>query len=293
MRIASSFSRNSTSIQQAYPLSDEQIMRVAPSVFAENAHESRSKRYTFVSTATILNALRQEGFQPFSVAQSRARDEGRRGYTKHMLRLRRESDIETAVSRSLRKVGDEYPEVIVVGSHDGTTSYQMLAGLLRLACLNGMVVSSGVVDEIRLRHSGDIVGQVIEGAYTVVKQFDKVLEHADSMKAIELNPGERASFARAALSVKYGQPEDGAGWPVTVDRLLEPRRYQDRGTDLWRTLNVVQENLVQGGVIGRTATGRRQRTRAVSGISQNVNLNRALWTLAEEMKRLKTVATVA
>jgi hypothetical protein len=38
---------------------------------------------------------------------------------------------------------------------------------------------------------------------------------------------------------------------------------------------------------GRTATGRRHSTRPIQGIDQNVKINRALWMLAEGMKRLK------
>jgi len=37
----------------------------------------------------------------------------------------------------------------------------------------------------------------------------------------------------------------------------------------------------------RIANGRRSYTRALQGIDQNVKVNRALWILAEEMKRLK------
>ena len=39
--------------------------------------------------------------------------------------------------------------------------------------------------------------------------------------------------------------------------------------------------------MGRSATGRRQRTRAMQGIDQSGKVNRALWLLAEGMKRLK------
>jgi hypothetical protein len=50
----------------------------------------------------------------------------------------------------------------------------------------------------------------------------------------------------------------------------------------------VQENLIRGGQrAARTPTGRRQKTRPVEGITQNVQLNRALWTLADEMAKLK------
>ncbi|MFZ4220725.1 DUF945 domain-containing protein, partial [Enterobacter ludwigii] len=47
------------------------------------------------------------------------------------------------------------------------------------------------------------------------------------------------------------------------------------------------ENLIKGGLPGRTAKGQRTRTRAVNGITGDVKLNNALWSLAEEMKALK------
>ena len=63
---------------------------------------------------------------------------------------------------------------------------------------------------------------------------------------------------------------------------------EDRKSDLWSIFNRVQENLVKGGLTGRTANGRRQRTRPVQGIDQNLRLNRALWMLAEGMRQLKS-----
>ncbi|MCZ9241422.1 DUF932 domain-containing protein, partial [Escherichia albertii] len=64
-----------------------------PSVFSGDKHESRSERYTYIPTINIINKLRDEGFQPFFACQSRGRDLGRREYSKHMLRLRREGHI--------------------------------------------------------------------------------------------------------------------------------------------------------------------------------------------------------
>ena len=61
----------------------------------------------------------------------------------------------------------------------------------------------------------------------------------------------------------------------------------DRAPDLWTTFNRVQENIIKGGVRGRNATGKRVTTRAVNGIDQDIKLNRALWVLAEEMRKLK------
>lgn len=69
--------------------------------------------------------------------------------------------------------------------------------------------------------------------------------------------------------------------------LIEARRPDDLGHDLWTTFQRTQENLMRGGQPGRSVQGRRTRTRAIGSIDRNVSLNRALWTLAEEMRRIK------
>ena len=43
----------------------------------------------------------------------------------------------------------------------------------------------------------------------------------------------------------------------------------------------------RGGQPGRSTQGRRIRTRAVKSIDRTVSLDRALWILAEEMRRQK------
>ncbi len=45
--------------------------------------------------------------------------------------------------------------------------------------------------------------------------------------------------------------------------------------------------MTKGGLEGRNRNGRRTTTRPVNGIDQNVKLNRALWVLADEMRRLR------
>lgn len=267
-----------TSLRSKFPLSDDQMRAVAPSIFASEAHGSRSDRYTYIPTSEVLNRLRAEGFQPFEVAQSRARDEGKREHTRHLIRLRRDN------GRAI--VGKEVPEVALINSHDGSSSYQMYAGVFRFICENGMVVAAGTVDEIRVPHTGDVINRVIEGAYTVVGEFDRVLANAERMKAVTLAPAEQHAFAGAAIIAKYGEERA----PVTGEQVLRARRTEDTAGDLWSTFNRVQENLVRGGLRTFSDKGRRMRTREVTGISQNVSLNRALWALADQMATLKAAA---
>jgi hypothetical protein len=71
--------------------------------------------------------------------------------------------------------------------------------------------------------------------------------------------------------------------------LLEARRYADKGNDLWRTWNVVQENLLKGGMhdTDRRREARLSDLRAPSAprevvaINERIRINRSLWDLAE------------
>lgn len=157
-------------------------------------------------------------------------------------------------------------------------------GVFRDACSNGLVWGD-VVNDIRIRHKGDIVHDVIEGAFRVVDDFEQVREQMDGMKALTLNQGEQNAFANAALALRYDT--EAAPAPITESQLLRVKRAEDRPSDLWTTFNRVQENLVQGGLRGRTATGQIRTTRQITGIDQGIKLNRALWLLSEEMRKLK------
>ncbi len=108
------------------------------------------------------------------------------------------------------------------------------------------------------------------------------------MKALALQPEEQRAFATAALALRYGERTEGQPpAPITAEQLNEPRRAEDVGANLWSTFQRVQENAIRGGLPGRTCQGRRMRTREVASIDRGVGLNRALWVLAEEMRRLK------
>ena len=268
--LATSF-RSSDQIRRDRPLTDDEMRAIAPSIYAEDAHDSRSSRYAYIPTSNILAGLAKEGFQPFMVCQSRARNADRRAHTKHMVRLRHANQI----------VAEEANEIILINSHDGTSKYQMLAGIYRFVCSNGIIRGDELAD-IRIPHKGNIRDQVIEGAFTVLDQFDEVTATISEMKGKNLSEGAEHAFARAALELRY----DDEYKPITDTALLRPLRSADYGHDLWTTFNRVQENIIRGGVRGRSANGSRMTTRQINGIDQNVKLNRALWVLADEMRKL-------
>lgn len=274
------------------PLTLDQIARYAPSAMAVSAHASRSDRYTYLPTVEVIRGMEKAGFMPFKATQSRTRDEGRREFTKHMIRFRH-----LDLARPFN-VGELIPEVVLVNSHDGTSAYKLMAGIFRLVCTNGLIVSESMQASISVMHKGDVVGQVIEASMQIAQSSQKSLSTIGDWSRLQLTSGEQSAFAEAAHTLRFADSEGHTTTPITSAQLLQPRRSEDVGSDLWRTLNRVQENSVRGGLhaVQRDANGRRLRrvtTRPISGIDQDVRLNRALWTLAERMAELKTGQAIA
>lgn len=258
-------------------LTDDQLRVTVPSIYAMEKHTSRSDKYVYVPTADIVGHMIRENFMPVFACQSRPRDEAKFGHTKHMIRFRQGG-------ADLSK--PEIPEIILVNSHDGTSSYQLTAGIFRIVCTNGLMVGDQY-EQVRVHHTGNIIDQILTGAYTVAKDFPRAVAGVAEMKTITLQPDEQGIFAMAAAELRF-EPAEGEKPPISPAKLLEPRRIEDRKPDLWSTFNVVQENVIQGGQRERNRETRKMHsTREVKGIDQNVRLNRALWTLAAKMAELK------
>jgi hypothetical protein len=126
-------------------------------------------------------------------------------------------------------------------------------------------------------HRGDVVADVVAGALQISERFEVLAATVERMERTRLDRLQQLDFATEALTLRF--PKDA---PETLEpaRFLVPRRPDDLGNDLWRTFNVLQENLLRGGVLRRTPSNRLRRTRRINGIHEDVRLNSALWDLA-------------
>ena len=253
----------------------------APSIFTQESAQRTSDKYQHISTLQVVESLMSEGFYPTMAGQSNCRLPEKKAFTKHMIRFRH-VDARPSFTQL-------FPELVLVNSHDGLSSYRLNAGVFRLVCTNGLVAGHSY-DEMRIRHQGDIIGNVIEGTYKIIENSQLMIESAEKMNSIRLDMQEKQLFAEAAHILRFDGSDAGEG--VSPEKLLAPRRRQEAGSDdLFTVFNVVQENIIKGGVSGFTRDLRgypkRIRTREVKGIDQSVKLNKALWTLAEKMMALK------
>ena len=122
----------------------------------------------------------------------------------------------------------------------------------------------------------------------MLDDFEAVDALTEGMKALTLRTDEQRAFATASLALRFGErTEEQPPAPITAHQVIEARRPEDLGRSLWATSQRVRENTMRAGQRGRSVQGRRLQTRAVGSIDRGVNLNRALWVLAEEMREIR------
>lgn len=253
-------------------ITNEELMQAVPSVFQVQAHETRSSRFTPISTIKVIEALRNEGFVPCFAVQSKARDESKIDFTKHQIRLR-------PADYNYRK---DWNEIILVNANDGTSSYQLSAGRYRLVCSNGLVLGDNERSQVIYHKGNSIERDVIEGAFTVVKEFDETDRIRREMEMMFLTDKERQQLAYLSMVMCTGLTEQFKFEPKL---LLNARRNEDsQSSDLWTTFNVIQENMIKGGIkYHNDETDRRGSTREIKSIGKNMSINRALWKTATLM----------
>lgn len=245
----------------------EAVRKIAPSVFAKSASPKMSERYLFLSTADVIAPLLSQGYSITQAVQRSTRRNGRDpNFTRHMLRLRPDG--------AKPVVGNTVPEVVVSNAHDGQARFVIHGGLFRLVCSNGMVVSMGQSYGAGFRHLGD-AEKVRDGIREAVEGSKAILGTVQKMTKKNLTAKQQTRLASSAAELVWDEQK------FTPDLLLEARRDEDKGDDLWRVFNRIQENIVRGGVrFVSAASNRSFMTRGITHIGRSIDLNKGLWDLA-------------
>jgi hypothetical protein len=131
-----------------------------------------------------------------------------------------------------------------------------------------------------VRHRGNIVDEVVIGALQMTERFESLAARIEQMEQRRLPKDEQLSLAERALELRYPKGTESGLEPA---QLLSARRTEDVGEDLWRVTNRIQENLLRGGLMRRSASGRLIRMRSITAIAQDVRINSGIWDLAAEV----------
>tara|TARA_R110000824_G_scaffold128983_3_gene290131 strand:- start:2792 stop:3544 length:753 start_codon:yes stop_codon:yes gene_type:complete len=236
-----------------------------PAVFAEQAASTVSDKYTFIPTTRILGVLEDQGWIPTSASQVNSHKEGNKQFAKHLIRLRRDEAIAPEVNKTI-------PEIVLFNSHNGKSNYDLRMGLYRFVCSNGMVVSEKEFGSIKIRHMGYTDEQVVKASQEFIDNSTRIMNVVEEWQGVNLNKDQMRAFGREASKLRFENPDD-----LTINTVLQARRGEDMSSDLWTVFNRTQENLLRGGFL---VSGGRRRSREITNIDKNIDINTSLWDLA-------------
>ncbi len=258
------------------PLNNDELRKLAPSLFQEQPHHEVSDKYHFISTIQIIEDLREKSWFPVSVSQSGVRDLDKDGFQQHYVRFQNFADL---INPSPNVV-----ELLLLNSHDRSKSLSIGAGIYRYICSNGLIISDIIFDSYKIKHLGDRENDVSNAVNKIAQVKNKLLEKVSKFESILLNENEKQAFLQSALPLRYSDN-------LALDNpneLLSPLRVEDTKDDLYTILNVLQENLLSSKISGYNKdTGRRFTSKEITSISKDVEINKGLWEIAERIASIK------
>ena len=266
------------------PLNINSLVSSCPAVFADEKDTTRSSRYNFISTKTMIESMMNKGFYPYQISQAKTRSVERMNFVRHAICFRHESNFGNFEQEIV-------PQIVIMNAHDGTSCYNIYCGFFRFVCSNGLIVGN-TLSNLKVYHKGNnTMNDIIDVSFKVLDTSKHMLEVIDEWKTLSLNREQRLELAATAHELKFEHKDT----PIKPEQFLTVHNYNDYKNEntLWNTYNIIQENLMKGGLVGWKNTVRNKKnehlkvtTRKITNIQQNIKYNTKLWDAAENMYAL-------
>jgi hypothetical protein len=262
-------------IKQTEFMSVEQIKKQTPSIFTKTAAPTVSDKFTHIPTFKVIEDMSQLGWNVVDCKEVKARKEGTKGFQKHLVVFRNPDVVINGAD------GDTvFPQILLTNSNDGKNAFTFTAGLFRMVCENGLVISTEQFNDVKMRHMGYTFEELQAQIREMVEQLPLTVESMNKMKQIQLNEEQAQALAKKALTTRFTE-EQVENIQIDLDQLLKPTRDEDKGTDLWTVFNVIQEKILSGDF--NYISGVKQRkARKVKNFKQDMEINQKLFAMAAE-----------
>jgi hypothetical protein len=256
-------------------LTNSQIKEKAPTVFSEVASSEVSKHYTHIPTSNVIDDMRELGWDVVDAKQVKARKKSTIGFQKHLVVFR---NPEVVING---KDGDTvFPQILLTNSHDGKNAFTFTAGLFRMVCENGLVISTQEFENVKMRHMGYTFEELQKQIRGMVEQLPLTVESMNKMKQTELTEEQTIELAKKSLTTRFTEDQVNE-LDFDLDKLLEPTRDEDKGNDLWSVFNVIQEKILDGDFTYMSGAKIRK-ARKVKNFKQDLDINQKLFAIAAE-----------
>ena len=256
-------------------LSTSQIKEKAKSVFTDTAGPGTSEKFTHIPTHKVIEDMAQLGWGVVDAKEVKARVKNSIGFQKHLVVFRNPDVVINGAD------GDTvFPQILLTNSNDGKNAFTFTAGLFRMVCENGLVISTQEFENVKMRHMGYTFEELQERVRGMVEQLPLTVESMNKMKAIQLNEEQAKELAKKALTTRF-EEEQVEAMNIDLDLLLDPTRPEDKGSDLWSVFNVIQEKILDGDFTYMSGAKVRK-ARKVKNFKQDLEINQKLFAMAAE-----------
>ena len=234
-----------------------------PAVTAELPATHTSDKYLFMPTNRIIDAMHDAGYHVSSANQVHTARASQKYVVPHIVRLRH---------KDAENLFGSVPEIVISNSHNGSKPLELMSGIFRFVCANGLIV--GTKDaSIKLYHrTNNTMDAVFDGVKWIVEQTNQAFVQAEEWQKIKMSEAAKDEFTRRVSLMMKSNAN------AYDSNTLLPNRYNEE-SNLWSIFNSAQESLTRGGMPIHTTNAR---ARGVSGVGATVNMNRSLWNLAAE-----------
>lgn len=246
--------------------------------------------YGFVSTRDVLNVFENKGWKVVNEQIMGTRNPERQGYQKHLLRM---EHADFPRIPGLTEANTSRVQLCLLNSHDGTSSFRVFLGLIRMACLNGMISGTSLKD-FRAYHSKNVLSRLADGIEQVAGNIPELFKNVAHLQSKQLSLPALTELTKTMVDMRLRNVRK----IVAVDYASATHaiRDEDMHDDAFTAVNRLQEKIIRGGiayayernvkddngnVIGSRLT--HTTTRRLSSIAGQISLNRALFDKAMEV----------
>ena len=255
-------------------LTKDQIRNSSPLVFADApTNPDVSKKYLFVNTETIIDDLEKLGWLPVQAAQRKGRGKSTI-FSKHMVAFQNPN-----IKISSSDGDDAFPRILLTNSHDGMQAFKFSVGIFRLVCSNGLVVADEKFNDFNIKHKGYTFAELRNVVKQAVEDLPNKVQVMNDMKNRILTEDEKRKMALDAMLIRAGVKELQYD-EETITDILDPKRDADKGDDLWRVFNVIQEKITQGDFHAALTGAKVRKVRKIKSFEKDIKVNKELFKLA-------------
>ena len=278
--------------------SKDELREIAPSIFSTKPSPEVSTKYSHIPTDKLIDDMDLLGWKVIDAKEVNARQKSTIGYQKHLVVFRNPDIVINQMPKNIREsitsptgyrrtdgtfakknpIDTVFPQILLTNSHDGKNAFTFTAGLFRMVCENGLVVSTNEFEKVAIRHMGYDFDELQKQITEMVERLPLTVESMNNMIDTKMNQKSILKFAKDMLAVRF--PEDELRRiTIDMDEFITPVRPEDKGDDLWSVFNVIQEKIIEGD-FDYTVGTKHRKARQIKNFKQDMDLNSKMFDVA-------------